>query len=258
MLDDAQHQLDNLLRTEWAHRGTAPDEMLLKMTAELEELKLLDDDDPDFDPVAYVREAFDDHNFLYLRKETPIARGTHQVVLRLTQDYVAKTRPCATTSTHYVISPQSAYEDVLRSTNQALADLGFAACGILLPEHHFLQAERDGNAIRTTLRAGMTSFVITPDLTANGRYALLELDDDRVKALANAPALQHTTEHALASLQVLYEDPHSRYYVGVNGHATADGPQAAFRHLFLVQVDPQTNTGQLAAADQDHLYFKQR
>jgi len=209
-------------------------------------------------------------NWFFLPKNTPeiIGKGTHTVVLDIGNGFVAKFRPSeriicfgkAEVEGQYILHVENAMDEklFLFETIRSLRELGFQVpfhmvAGISLgryPEQ--VEIKESGLIYRC-------AFVIATDLRKNGRYSVVEPEDSVLLSLKNGDELKELLTTHVKFLMELYTEyknsflppaPYNpKYVIAVNDHVTTEGPQDAFRHMFLLQVDQHTATGKLVLGD---------
>ena len=238
-LQQAIIRLEDILNREWALRGNALEEFI----------KQVFDRNPHFDDMDFLRQEIMPSLYA-IRKNAPeiIVRGSRQLVLSLGYSYVAKIRIKGETSSHYVSATVFTFEPYLVKTPQTLKESGFE-----VPEHHYLGLENENGRFR--IGEIGCECVIAEDLTENGKYELREVEDKNLCQLKNATELRGQLARAMKLLYELYKGSNPTYVLKINHHATKEGPQQAFRHMFFIQINPNTNTGKIVLGDLDHVFL---
>src|SRR3989338_10032542 len=212
--ENAKKVLELLLNREWNSRDSAPEEyrqQLRKLYPEKSSERI--------DRVFASREPY------FLRRSIPeiVARGTHQIIIKLGDNYVGKTRAQGETSCHYVLHTSLFYEPSLDETLKLLEELGFA-----VPEHHYVGVQNQNGDIRVKEKG--FAFVIAHDLTENGIYKVEDVRNEHFERLANGAELKEQLTDALGRLLDIHNKKRLPYIMIINDHVTTEGPQEAIRH----------------------------
>ena len=234
--EKAKRTLEGILNREWNLRDPALEEYRQHV----------------MEKMGFCGEVLDEfiamHHFTYfLKRNAPEVRtlGTRQIILDIGNGYVGKTKLRVVTPNYYILMGSPYYPD-LDQTIKTLAELGFD-----VPEHHCIEIKNQNGKI--VVEDSGFGFVITRDLTENGRYRVEDVKNEHFETLLNGEELRQQLTDAQKTLREIYDGKNPRYRMEVNAHATVKGPQEAIRHMFFTQIDPITNRGKLVLGDLDHV-----
>ncbi len=238
--NNAKRKLEEILTREWKLKGSS-----------LEDYKIYLKKKYPKDPDAEICEMLTLCNPYFLRKNISelITRGTNQIILRLNKNYLGKTRLLngGETSSHYFLHSYT-YESNVIDNPRILNKLGFE-----IPKHNYVEIEHKNGNFKVKNEG--FGFVITKDLTENGKYKIEDVQEKHFENLSNGAELKKQLNDSLKILQEIYDKKNPLYLINVNRHATEEGPQEAFKHMFFTQINPTTNTGKLVLGDLDHVVF---
>ena len=191
---------------------------------------------------------------IFIRKNIPefMSSGTHQIVLRLSASHVAKL-PLEREIRLDDYWLTNCYSSTSPSTDKTLPLLGIKT----IPHHYFYVDITNGLFVLSDEERDEhynASVVITDDLTGNGRYKLIGLDDDVLKLSNGAKILR---EYDVIQEKILHQESMTRpkFEISANSHIFHGTIDEAIRHMFFVQVNPEENTGTLIAGDLDHIHI---
>ncbi len=181
---------------------------------------------------------------LYLGFDMPefMSRGTHQFVFRLDNNWVAKTHFEPALSTHGVVLGYSVATSALPRTLKKL--------GIRHLPHYYIGCSMKNGA--ATLSPG-SEFVITPDLTANGRYEVTDVSQERIADLDNSDEVRSQLTCCVKNL-MRFNGRNEAYRIRIGGgHKSAEGNSArkAIERMHLLRT--KDGIGRLFLADLDHI-----
>lgn len=243
----AKEALKVVLNREWNLRGSAPNELLEELTRRrLESGSGIDD------LANLVRGQ------LFIRKNASeiIAVGTNQIVLTLCPEYIAKAKKFEfKLPHHYAFTADGCFDynpekDIFLRTEEVLEELGFRVV-----KHHYVGVEnKDGN-FEINDNGGV--FAIASDLRECGKYEVKEAEDENLKGLHNGSNLKKKLVESVSSFQKMSDREHPLYCAEVSSHVIDVGgsQEEAFRRIFLLRINRDTNIGELVAGDLDHVYF---
>lgn len=199
--------------------------------------------------ILEIMHSFGD-TFYYFRKNIPeiISKGTYQIVLHLTDDYIGKTRPRTELRQHYELSDIFVYEAALRNSVRLLTDLGFTVA-----EHNFFWVRKKND--KFFLEEDGPSFVLAENLTKGGKYLIEDIKKKHFEELDNGLELKQELDEAIQLFKDIKDEKKPPYGLRVNGHVGKKSPEKAFRHLFFNQINPETNKGELIIGDIEHVCF---
>lgn len=239
-LNDAKRKLEEILTREWNFRGSALEDYKIYLKKECPE-----------EPDAEINRMVFEFNPYFLRKNIPelMAKGTNQIVLKLNNKYVGKTKLFkeAETPNHHVLYSET-YSSYILNNSKILNELGFE-----IPEHDYVGIEHKNGNFK--VKDEGFGFVITKDLTENGKYKIEDVKEEHFETLSNRAELRQQLINSLKILQEIYDKKNPFYLMKVNNHVTKQGPEEAFKHMFFTQINSNANTGKLVLGDLDHIIF---
>jgi len=206
---------------------------------------------------------------LYIRKNSSFlaAAGTSQIVLRLDDTTLVKSvyaRGERNKLSHYVL--MNGYEPGRIKAERILKELG-----LNVPNHIYVSNNPEPNSgvwgkERYDFRLlddelyegyhGSALFLLTKDLTENGKYVVKEFEENTLNNIDNKKQLM---EEYKAFYNILYnirfqDNSNNKYLLTGNGHTMESGDiSGAINHLFLLKINPNTNIGELVAEDTNHI-----
>ncbi len=238
--NDAKRKLEEILNREWALRSSSLDDYKNYLKKKYPK-----------DSDVEICEMLALCNPYFLRKNAPelTAKGTSQIVLKLNKSYVGKTKLFkeAETPNHHVLYPET-YSSYILNNSKILNELGFE-----IPEHNYVGIEHKNGNFKVKEKG--FGFAIVRDLTENGKYKIEDVKEEHFENLLNGAKLKKQLNDSLKILQDIYDKKNPLYLMKVNNHATKEGPQEAFRHMFFIQFDLNANAGKLVLGDLDHTIF---
>ena len=264
-INDAMLSLVSILRRENVMLGSAPEEYRQLLTQKEEATAPLQ---------TMVNDA------VYLRKKIPefLNSGSGQFLIRLNDEYIAKFHTYAETTTHKIIGK---YGSSVAKNVQILREL-FPRLHVA--DHHYFGINKKNDF---ALEEG-DRCLITPDLTENGRYKLIDAtsivdegylvniggeahsDNGRlsniggetiIQEITDSQAIKSELDSAMEILRPMTILKDSKYILLANSHVSKgqairyNSMDEALLHIFFLQVDEKTYIGRLVAGDLDHIRF---
>lgn len=199
----------------------------------------------------------DDNEIIYVRKDMPemINQGDTQAILRLDNEHIAKI-PIIKFSTHNFLNY---YPNIITESVKVWSELGFE-----VPEHKFYYLNINGKiSISEEKQKKFDSprVSISVDLGQNGK-SIITYNEDKIKGLSNFKQIKEEFENGFAKIKNIEKEmiedtnPNGGYGIMPHGHIDEYGSiDKAIRHMFLVQIDPEKNSGKLILGDIDHLFI---
>jgi len=202
---------------------------------------------------------------IYIRKDSPflIGAGTSQILFRLDDSTVAKSQYSHRNRnfSHYRIS--EGYEPGRMQTESILKQLG-----LNVPYHVYLHNASDSSkdALGDTKYTFQildndherALFILTEDLTENGKFIVKEFEKNAIRTLDNRKQLAEEYKmffDLLYGMRFQKENRNNqKYEITANNHLMRSTDYSeAINHLFLLKINPNTNKGELVAEDTNHL-----
>lgn len=200
-----------------------------------------------------------DHNLkrvLFIRTNSPFlaGKGTTQIVLRLDDKTLAKSQKSSRNNfndqgSHYMINHVS-YGPGRIETERILRKLG-----LNVPEHIYLShTQADKFNLQISEDDENNFFLLTRDLSENGKYRVEDFDKAKLKDIKNGKQLEIEYNKFFNILNNIRWQNGREYILEAQNHVMDSRDiSGAIQHLFMLKIDLETNLGELVAEDTDHL-----
>lgn len=188
--------------------------------------------------------------------QTPeiIAQGTNQLVFSLTDSLVGKTKFKKIKGFGQYILNTLSYFMAFEQQVGILKELG-----IPVSQMQSIYAYRGNSEIILDLevrwdpnemKSGI-GFIITPDLRENGRYDVVECNENELNKITNSDEISAQFRDYVKLLTSIYNDIHSNYQLRLEDHIdrySFKNPAPAIERIFFIKVD-ENKKGILEAGD---------
>ncbi len=191
-----------------------------------------------------------DREIMFIPKEMPetINKGNTQAIIKLNDIYIAKI-PIIKFKTYDMIS---SYPKTIIESMNTWKELGFE-----VQPHEFYHIESNDKISLSQEQSkeyDQPRIAITNNLQ-NDRYKVRTYSREAIMLLNNRKQLKEEFENGFRKIEDIYNNP-DEYALQATGHMLDNGKiDEAITHMFLVQIDKETNNGKLILGDLDHLFI---
>lgn len=236
MLDDAKNSMERILNRELDRQA------FMKLSC-YEEYR-------DLNHKIKFHDYKNDREIIFIPKEMPetINKGNTQAIIKLNDEYIAKI-PIIKFKTYDMIS---GYPNVIIDSMNTWKELGFY---VQPHEFYFLGGNETISLSNEQQKTNdQPRIAITKNLQ-NDRYKARTYSREAIMLLNNRKQLEDEFQNDLKKIEKIYDEP-DEYALQATGHMLDNGEiDEAITHMFLVQIDKETNNGKLVLGDLDHLFI---
>ena len=268
--------------------NTEPDEETKRLIEYFKDMRTKKEKELRADINKVRKDQIQGENRIVLRTTEPyfIAKGSHQVVIDIGNDLVAKLRYEKKFCSDEYLSVSWDY-DFLKDTADTLRSIG-----LQVPELEFLRAEWNDNKIEVSNNVSNDSYrrylvqsqrfikrtrkkpvycvdalmpknlpnvCIMNDLREGGRYQVFDFEEEIVKSLSNGEDIIREYERNFSQLMNIYNKkrfylkPDSEPFIEFDPHKSSS-PKEAIKRMFLLQAPTnKKDLGKLVMGDLDHI-----